>query len=266
MKKSIIYLVLLLAFALFSGACSSVNTESNDTAASENEVTGEEVIVDAGEQEPAEPEHSELYLPEYSQEQIIEYFEEIALNMEYADGEGDTSLVQKWISPIRYRIYGSPTDEDLRVLEDLFNRLNEIEGFPGIYEASDDEYEELTISFLDYEDFYAAFSTFLNYEEAYGATQFWYYTDTNEIYTANVGYRTDIDQTTRTSILLEEIVNVLGTSDTVLREDSVVYQYSNDNLELSDVDWIILKLLYNPAISCGSDYEECRESICELYY
>ena len=110
-----------------------------------------------------------------------------------------------------------------------------------------------------------SFSTFLNGEDAYGANQYWYYTDTNEIYTANVGYRTDIDQSTRTSVLIEEIINMLGVSDTVLRTDSIVYQYSNDNLALSDEDWLILKLLYHPAIRPGMGAEECQRILAEIY-
>ena len=66
--------------------------------------------------------------------------------------------------------------------------------------------------------------------------------------------------------MLEEIVNTLGITDTELREDSIVYQYSNDNLCLSDVDWLILKLLYHPRIECGMDADQCEAVIRELYY
>lgn len=90
--------------------------------------------------------------------------------------------------------------------------------------------------------------------------------NSNEIYSARIGYRTDLDQMTRNSILLEEIVNMLGISDTLLREDSITYQYSNENLALSDVDWILLKLLYHPEILCGMDARSCGEVIEELYY
>ena len=81
-----------------------------------------------------------------------------------------------------------------------------------------------------------------------------------------MGYRTDIDQSTRTSVLIEEIINMLGVSDTVLRTDSIVYQYSNENTALSEMDWLILKLLYDPAIQCGMDVDGCRRVIQELYY
>ena len=212
------------------------------------------------------PEHSEYYLPDYTARQITEYFEEIVLRMEYSDGDGNVALVQKWQAPIIYRIYGEATEADIEVLETLFTQLNGIPGFPGIYEAAPADMENLSIYFSGPEEFTSRFFEVVGGEDAYGAVQFWYYTDTNEIYSAQIGYRTDIDQQTRTSVLLEEIINMLGTSDTELREDSIVYQYSNENTALSDVDWVLVKLLYDQAIRCGMDYESCRAVIEELYY
>ena len=218
------------------------------------------------EPETTAPAHAEFYLPEYSTQQILEYFSEVVLNVEYTDGTGDSTLVQKWMAPIYYRIYGTPTDEDLSVLDAFFTQLNQISGFPGIYAAEDSVPENLSIRFAEPAAFFAEFSEILGGEDAYGATQFWYYTPTNEIHTAHIGYRTDLDQVTRNSILLEEIVNTLGITDTELRTDSIVYQHSNDNIALSDVDWILLKLLYDPAIQCGMDIDSCFAIIQQLYY
>jgi len=216
--------------------------------------------------EPAAPVHSPLYLPEYTPEQIWEYFEEVVLHMEYSDGTGNPALVQKWKKPLYYKITGKPTDEDLAILDNLFAQLNAVPGFPGIHPAAEGELSNLNIWFLNDQDFQLAFSAALNGEYAYGATQFWYYTATNELYTANIGYRTSIDQKTRSSILVEEIINTLGITDTVVRTDSIVYQYSDENLTLSDVDWVILKLLYNPAMQCGMNFDQCRAIVQELYY
>lgn len=265
---------LVTALALLLGACmSSTSPQAPPTTAATEGIT-----IPTTEEEPStaptvedlpettEPAHCPLFHPQYSPSQIMEYFEEIVLATEYSDGVGNTALVQKWNTPMAYRIYGEPTQEDLAVLTDLFEQLNEIPGFPGIYAAADGELDNLSIRFLGPQAFTDQFSSFLGGEDAYGATQFWFYTATNDIYTADIGYRTDIDQQTRNSILLEEIFNMLGTSDTVLREDSIVYQYSNSNTALSDVDWIILKLLYDPAIQCGMDLESCRAIIGQLYY
>ena len=66
--------------------------------------------------------------------------------------------------------------------------------------------------------------------------------------------------------LLEEMVNCLGLGDSTLREDSIVYQYGSDIKTLSEMDWLIIKLLYNPRIRCGMDAAQCEEVIRELYY
>lgn len=260
---SVVFLILIL--------CACKNSDKTDTSqqgtnfsetATDSNVTCESTEL----HETTEPIHSPLYLPDYTAEEIIDYFEEVVLHMEYSDGEGNTALVQKWNIPICYRIYGNPTEKDLAVLDDLFVKLNNVEGFPGIYVASDGEQENMSIYFSEPDAFSEIFSAVIGDEDSYGATQFWYYTDTNDIYTANVGYRTDISQEERNSVLLEEIINALGITDTVIREDSIVYQYSNVNTSLSDVDWLIVKLLYSTSIECGSDLERCKAGIIKLYY
>lgn len=265
MKRSLLF-CLVMALALNLCACAVTDIHENEKQPVTTEPATEPVTTTLSVEQTTAPAHSPLYLPQYSQDQIWESFEEVVFHMEYSDGTGDTSLVQKWLSPMYYDISGDPTDEDLAVLTNLFEQLNGIDGFPGIYAADSLDSANLSISFLDEDAFFEDFSECVNGEDAYGATQFWYYTDTNEIHTANVGYRTDLDQDTRTSILLEEIVNMLGITDTVLREDSIVYQYSNDNMALSDVDWLILKLLYSTDIYCGMNAEGCRPIIEELYY
>lgn len=255
MKK---WLALMMIVGLLLSGCAK-ETLTEETTAAATEIT-----VPAT--QSTERIQSVLYLPDYTTEQIQEYFAEVVLNMEYTDGTGDAKVVHKWLGPIWYGIYGMPTEEDLAVLQGLFDQLNAIEGFPGIYAAEHVGQENMSLSFLEPNDFREGFSHVVYGEDAYGATQFWYYTDTNELYTARIGYRTDIDQSVRNSILVEEVINSLGITDTVLRPDSVVYQYSNENTALTDVDLVILKLLYDPAIRCGMDAEGCSDVIWGRYY
>ena len=210
--------------------------------------------------------HSELYLPDFDTEEILTWFNEVVLQVEYNIGTGDPTLVQKWLQPIICAIDGAPTDEDLAVLENFFRELNEIPGFPGIRMAQEGEPANLTMSFLDAPAFREGFSHVVGGEDAWGACQFWYWIDNNELYEARIGYRTDIPQLDRNSIILEEIVNCLGITDTLCRSDSIVYQDSNENLCLSPVDWLILKLLYHPDMESSMDAAECESVIRELYY
>jgi hypothetical protein len=260
MKKSMV--LVLVAMLLFS-ACAKADPPEKNT---EDSVEFAMAFTETTVPETTVSIHSELYLPAYTADQILEYFAEVVLNIEYTDGTGDATVVQKWLGPIRYGIYGTPTDEDLAVLQSLFDQLNEIPGFPGIYPAEYAAHENVSLSFLESEAFREGFSHVVHGENAWGAAEFWYYTETNELYTARIGYRTDLDQSVRNSILVEEIINTLGISDTVLRTDSIVYQYSNENRSLSDVDLVILKLLYDPAILCGMDAQSCAEILRERYY
>ena len=259
MKYNLFALILLYSFLLSGCNPLSESILPEETSAS---VTTEAVTVPSA----IQPLHSELYLSDYSPDQIFAWFEEVVLDMEYSEGDGDITLVQKWMAPIGFRVYGNPTEEDLAVLNAFFAQLNRIPGFPGFYTAEAEGQEHMQIHFLDENVFAEGFSSVVNGEDAYGATQFWYYNQTNEIHTARVGCRGDISQSERNSVLMEEIVNALGISDTFLREDSITYQYSNENTALSDVDWTLLKLLYHPDVKCGMDREQCASVIQKLYY
>ena len=271
------FFCMILLLAIVTGLCGCVNTDFRESIAPTHQESGTETsgqpiettndaTTESAATEQTTPPHAQLYHPDYTTDQIWQYFQEVVLDMEYTDGTGDATLVQKWISPIRYRIYGTPTAEDYAVLTDLFAQLNAVPGFPGIYAAAEGEKENFSLSFLSPDAFRNQFSDVVHGEDAYGAAQFWYYTDTNELHTARIGYRTDVEQKRRNSILIEEVINTLGISDTVLRTDSVVYQYSDHNAALSNVDWIILKLLYSLEIRCGMNAEACLAVVQELYY
>lgn len=270
MKKLILILCILSAVLTACGGDPVPSTTAPTTTLPETTVpettVPETTVPETTVPETTQPLHSDLYLNGYSLEDVLAYWDEVVLATEYASGEGDFTLVQKWLQPIVYRIDGQPTEEDLQALESLTAQLNQIPGFPGIQEAAETQGFNLTLSFLGPEDFRREFSDVVQGEDAWGATQFWYWNESNEIYDARIGYRTDIPQTDRSSIVPEEIVNTLGITDTLMRTDSIVYQHSNDNLQLSDVDWLLLKLLYHPDIRCGMDRQQCHAVIENLYH
>lgn len=203
---------------------------------------------------------AEYRIDGYSSEQMFTYFTELVNNAEYSDNSSIHQLVQKWVSPIYYKIYGDPTEEDMRVINDFFDKLNSLYYFPGIYEVKEGEDENLSIYFIDKNLFDITFGDVINNEEADGAAEYWFYTDSCEIYEGRIGYVTETDQEIRNSVIIEEIVNVLGLSDTYLRDDSIVYQYSSTNTEPSEIDWLIIKALYHPLITPAMTPEECRET------
>lgn len=208
------------------------------------------------------PEHSELYLPDLTADDLILYFNEVCLDAEFTNS-GDPSLLQKWDSPIRYTVFGSPTEEDTAVLKGFADWLNTIEGFPGIAEAEGIHEQNLRIHFCDQEELVLLMGD--NFTGTDGAVTFWYEGDV--IYDGIICIRSDVHQELRNSVILEELYNCLGpVQDTWLRDDSIIYAGYSEPQSLTEVDEVILKFLYHPVLQCGMNARECEILIRELYY
>lgn len=209
------------------------------------------------------PEHSDLYLSDYTVDDIIRFFNEVCLDAEFTD-YGDPSRLQKWDGPIDYYIHGNPTQKDLEVIDDFVIALNKIEGFPGMLRATHEEYATLQIYFCTQQELIGHLGE--NFYGTDGGVTFWY-NGKNEIYNAIICYRNDIDQHVRNSVILEEIYNGLGPiQDTDLRKDSIIYSGYSTPQQLTAVDALILKLLYHPEMKCGMSAQECEAVIRTLYY
>lgn len=212
--------------------------------------------------EPIEPEHSDLYLTNVPVEDILMWYNEVCLDTEFSNG-GDATLVQKWTGPIVYMVHGAPTDEDLATLDGFARWLNSLEHFPGITRTENTAEANLNIHFTDNQGLVDIMGS--EYDGFEGAVTYWY--NNNAIYDEVICVRSDLDQYVRNSVILEEIYNGLGPiQDTVLRADSVIYQYSSEAQGLSNADKLILKLLYHSDIRCGMNAAECEAVIRTLYY
>ena len=225
-------------------------------------IAPETTIPEPVETELTTPEHSDLDLPGVDVESVIIWFNEVVLDSEFSHG-GNSSLVQKWTMPIAYSLEGERTDEDIQVLEDFTAWLNTIEGFPGIHPAAEDEYVNLRICFGDAQMILDRLGP--EYENVDGGVRYWY--ENNEIYDESICYLTGISQHARNSVILEEIYNGLGlVQDTNLREDSLIWQGYSEPQSLTQVDELLVKLLYHPDMQCGMNAQECETVIRELYY
>ena len=87
------------------------------------------------------------------------------------------------------------------------------------------------------------------------------------IFDAIICCRTDLCQTLRNSVILEELYNGLGPiQDTSLRPDSIIYNEYAEPQCLSQIDKLILTLLYHPDLQPGMNAEEVAAVIRTLYY
>ena len=215
-------------------------------------------------QAPTEETHSVFYAPGYSVDQIITYFNEVALGMESASSDGNAALVQKWEQPVRYRIEGMPNRKDAQTLNELAKQLNAVEGFPGIHAATGLD-QNLTLYFLKDVDYKTQFGHVLEDVKTPSVLQLWH-NDSNGAYTGRIGFRQEATQEERDAAIPEKLMNLLGISR--VRMQTVIPEDSKEDLiiTLSDLDWAVIRLLYNPRIHNGMNADECEMIIRELYY
>lgn len=254
-----------LALCLLAG-CSSPVPPSSSTPTSDPSISSTPSQSEPPQPEqstpPPKPEHSELYIPGVSVEDVILYFNEVCLDAEYVDS-GDPSRLQKWVSPILFMLHGQYSNEDLATLSTFTDWLNTIEGFPGISQTQNPDHATLSIHFCTQQDLLAIMGE--QYSDLDGAVTFWYSDD--EIYNAVICCRTDLDQFLRNSVILEELYNGLGPiQDTSLRPDSIIYADFSHPQALTEIDQLLLKLLYHPQMLCGMNSDECEAVIRQLYY
>lgn len=210
-----------------------------------------------------EPQHSEFYIPGVSVEDVILYFNEVCLDAEIVH-TGDPSVLQKWTEPIEYAINGDFTSEDLTVFNEFVRRMNTIVGFPGFVEAQWPEDAPLQIWFCTEREMVSRMGK--SFQGHDGAVTFWY-DDEDRIYRSIICCRSDIEQYTRNSVIQEELYNGLGPiQDTKLRPDSIIYADFSEPQNLTEMDELIIRLLYHPWMECGMDAAACEAVIRRLYY
>ena len=188
------------------------------------------------------------------------------MTAEYSESE-QSRRVQKWLLPIYYSVEGDLTEKDNEVLTDFAETLNSVTGFPGFYPVTGGKKACLEIKFYDGNDLMAEMGEVVNGERSDGIVQYWYLLDNSIIYAAKIGYDNGVSQRVRSSVIVEEIMNAIGFSnDTVLRQDSVIYEKYTENYALSEMDLILLKLLYHPSIKPDMTKDQCFDVIKKLYY
>lgn len=259
MRRFLTFLPVLLLM-LNLAACADPPEEPSETSVATTQAT--EMTLPPETTLSTESIHSEFYIPGVRVESVITYFNEVCLEAEFVNSGNPTKL-QKWTSPIYYTIEGSYTPEDYQTLTAFADFLNTISGFPGIHETQNVQEANLSIHFCDSETMISLMGE--QFRNMDGCVTFWYAEDV--IYDAIICYRTDIDQYVRNSVILEEIYNGLGPiQDTVLREDSIIYSEFSQPQELTEMDKLLLRLLYHPEMLVGMDSDQCEAVIRQLYY
>lgn len=238
----------LVAYNALSAACKSGGTLADILVA--EGVLGREAALGAG-AKLTEP--SRINTTGYGDGEVLAYFREIAFGAELGTS---VSAIRKWTSPVYYELHGTATEEDLAVLARLTAALGTIEGFPGICEASAAQTQP---NFHIY--FMAAADIPLldpGAEGSWGLATTWWYTATKVIHSARVAIANDVTtQEQRNTVILEETIQALGlTQDSYAYPESLFYQGETEPQWPPELDWALVRLLYQPRIRAGMDAEE----------
>lgn len=184
--------------------------------------------------------------PSLSESEIMDYFLTIAFNVEY--GDNNALDLRRWEQPIRIRVYGSPTEEDLATLDRHIADLNQIENMPFIQRVTEEENIELYFVALD--DIHKYIDGYI--EGNWGFFWSWWNED-QQITRVQIAIATDVtNQVQRNHLILEEITQSLGMmQDSNRYPDSIFYADWTEVQQLSPLDWALVKLTYDPDIEAG---------------
>lgn len=192
----------------------------------------------------------------YTNEEILEYFKEVALKIEYGN---QNNSVKKWNTPIYYYLDENAKEEDQKHIQLLIEKLNEIPTLPLFIKSSLEE-ANLVIHFTSSDTLYKIRK--LPGIEGYCHFE---YDKNNILRKSEITISSDLELETRKSVITEEIVQALGlTNDSEKYENSIFYQYASNLIYPSDLDFIIISLLYNENIKYGMNYENVEEVLNQI--
>ncbi len=212
--------------------------------------------------EPSQKENSQL---SENQDEIIDYFKEVALGFEF----GGPEITRKWDRDILILVEGEENQALRNELNDIVEELNDL--------ISDENIELIiTSDSLDY-NFYVFFGTGDDYAdinpdaEDYVADNFgFFYVNTNisdHIIWASMYVDTErADPQRQLHLLREELTQSLGLAkDSDWYSDSIFNSdYTVAVTEYSEFDKALIQLLYHPQMSTGLDSTEADSVLREI--
>ncbi len=196
----------------------------------------------------------------YERKDVLEFFEDVALFNELS-GIGHPAT--KRVSPVSLYILGSPSSEDISTLSYVIESLNKIPGFPGI---SITDNENSANSFIH---FYAG-EEYSKWERSRGiigskGVAIMSQMEGSCILETLIGINCDSEQHKRSSVIMEEVIQSMGLyNDSWKYTDSIFYQGGTDVDAPLDLDWLLVELLYHPAVRLNAGRSECLYTLRNL--
>ena len=193
----------------------------------------------------------------YQKDKIINIFDEVALNEEYTS-RVSSKQIQKWNSPVYY-YYKNASNEDIEQIKKITNLLNSIPEFPGIFETSLEK-ANLIIDFTSYEILHS--KTKIGGVEGYSENTF---ASDNIITKSNIMINQNLNQNIKNSVIAEEMLHSIGLkNDTKTCSNSVLYEYGSRVEYPTDIDILLINILYDETITYGMDNNTVKNKIISI--
>lgn len=184
----------------------------------------------------------------------LEVFLECGFSAEYGNSTG---CLQRWETPIVISVSGRPTAEDRRQLDAFLMELSfRVPTLPPIRLTDDASEANVEMFFLPEEKISQYIPEYVRGNRGF---VYCYYTD--GIFTsAQIAIETgSTSQAERNHVIREELVNGMGLlNDHMLYSDSVIYQSYNNNMP-SEMDWLMLNMVYSPLLWPGVSRAQAEE-------
>lgn len=196
--------------------------------------------------------HAEVFAPSDAAD-ALQTALDLCKTCAFAAEYGGAHPLARWDEPIRIHISGFPTQADREHLEAFVLQLCcRVPTMPNVTIVDDRSQANMFIWFGPLDEMGQHVT---NYTEGnWGYFTYWY--RSYRIVKAEIAVASDVtDQRERNHLIKEEIVGALGlTNDHYIFSDSILYQSWTTTQELSEVDWLMLNMIYHPDVSPGWDW------------
>lgn len=196
----------------------------------------------------------------------IRYFRDIAGDGMYS--EGSNSYVKKWLAPVHVVCSGKYTEGQARLLDIFIGQINSLGLLPPITLSFDEaasgnvNIKFNTLLILQRELFNQS------YTDKAGCWLWWKGEPAFELYWSHIGLATNklSEEDNIDGLILQNMTQALGLmnhsnefADSIFREDI------GDLNSLSNLDWLILEMLYRPELKVGMEMSRAVDILEQLY-
>lgn len=161
------------------------------------------------------------------------------------------TTLTRWETPIRICVTGSPSADDRDQLNKFIMELaTHCPNMPNISLVDSEQKANVVI-------YYGPLNTLGQhvdyYHEGNWGSFSYHYNGRHQITDGKVGIATNKNsKASKRHLLREELTGLFGLgNDHELYADSILYQQWTTVGQLSDVDWLMLNMLYDPDLTCG---------------